>query len=147
MQARNPAYEAKVRAIVDRAAFVGDLGIVVTGMGPGWCDSFVEVKPRHLQQNGFVHAGVLATMGDHTAGAAAGTLVAAEEGVLTASFQLNLLRPAKGARMCCHSQVLRQGRTLAVVESEMYADDERDKLVAKATVTLAIVPDTMRTTP
>jgi uncharacterized protein (TIGR00369 family) len=141
---RNRDYEAKVRAIFEKAAFVTDVGIVVTEVGPGWCESALEVKPRHLQQNGFVHAGVLATMGDHTAGAAAGTLVGGDEGVLTVEFKINLLRPAKGDRVRCRAQVLRQGRTLSVVESEMMAiGGGEEKLVAKSTVTLAVVPDTM----
>jgi uncharacterized protein (TIGR00369 family) len=144
MQPRNPAFEEKVRAIVDKAAFVGDVGIVVASLGLGWCESTIDVLPRHLQQNGYVHAGVLATMGDHTAGAAAGTLVGADEGVLTIEFKINLLRPARGPRVRCRSQVLRQGRMLTVVESEVFGpSQDGEKLVAKATVTLAVVPDTM----
>ena len=60
--------------------------------------SALEVGGRHLQQDTFIHAGVLATMADHTAGAAAGTLVDIEEIVLTAEFKVSLLRPAVGAR-------------------------------------------------
>jgi uncharacterized protein (TIGR00369 family) len=140
VEPKNPAYREKVRAIVDAAPFVADVGIVFTAMGPGWCESVVEVKPKHAQQNGYVHAGVVATMGDHTAGAAAGTLIAADEMVLTTSFQIHLLRPVVGAKVRCRSQVLRHGRTLSVVESEMFAgDSNEEKLVAKATVSLAIV--------
>jgi uncharacterized protein (TIGR00369 family) len=145
VQPRNRDYEAKVRAIVEKAAFVGDVGVVVTQMGPGWCESSLDVRPRHLQQNGYVHAGVLATMGDHTAGAAAGTLVGADEGVLTIEFKMNFLRAALAERVRCRSQVLRHGRRLSVVESELFAQAQGkdEKLVAKMTVTLAIVPDTM----
>jgi uncharacterized protein (TIGR00369 family) len=146
VQPRNPDYEAKVHAIVEKAAFVGDIGVAVTQVGPGWCESSLEVRPRHLQQNGYVHAGVLATMGDHTAGAAAGTLVGAAEGVLTIEFKINFLRAALAERVRCRSQVLRQGRTLSIVESELFAQAKGgcdEKLVAKMTVTLAIVPDTM----
>jgi uncharacterized protein (TIGR00369 family) len=138
---RNPTYEAKVRAIVDKAAFIGHLGIALGALRPGWCETTLEVEPRHLQQNGYLHAGVLATMGDHTAGAAAGTLVGADEGVLTVEFKINLLRPAKGERIVCRARVLRPGRTLSVVESELF--DDGGRLVAKMTVTLAVVADTM----
>ncbi len=141
MKPRNPEFEKKVRAIVEKATFVGDVGVVMTRIEPGVCESELAVLPRHEQQNGFVHAGVLATIGDHTAGAAAGTLVDANEGVLTIEFKINLLRPAKGERVRCVSRVLRQGRTISVVESEIYV---ADALVAKMTVTLAVVADTMR---
>jgi uncharacterized protein (TIGR00369 family) len=139
---RDPDYQAKVRSIMARAAFVTDVGIVMKDVGPGWCETEVAILPRHLQQNGFVHAGVLATIGDHTAGAAAGSLAGVGEGVLTVEFKINLLRPAKGDRVRCRAQVLRPGRTLSVVESEMFAGGGgEEKLVAKSTVTLAIVAD------
>ncbi len=142
MQPRNPDYEATVIGILNRAAFVADLGIVLTAVGPGWCETELAIVPRHLQQNGYVHAGVLATVGDHTAGAAAGSMVGAGEGVLTVEFKINLLRPAQGERVRCRAQVLRAGRTLTVVEAEMFAvAGSGEKLVAKSTVTLSVVTE------
>ncbi|GAB5602508.1 PaaI family thioesterase [Thermus sp. FJN-A] len=117
------------------APFVNHLGVRLVEAGEGWCLTEMPVGPVHLQQDGFVHAGVQATLADHTAGAAATTLVALGEAVLTVEFKLNLLRPAQGERLRCRAQVLRGGRTLSVVESEVHTD----RLVAKATVTLAIV--------
>ena len=100
----------------------------------------LDVAPRHLQQDRFIHAGVAATMGDHTAGGAAGTLVKPEETVLTVEFKINLLRPAVGQRLRCRAEVLRQGRTLSVVESAVFAQDgAAEALVAKLMVTLAVV--------
>jgi uncharacterized protein (TIGR00369 family) len=136
-----PDFHGKVREIFQRAAFIDGLGIRVTDLGPGWCESALDVAPRHGQQDGFVHAGVLATMGDHTAGGAAATLAAEGENVLTVEFKINFLRPALGDRLRCRSAILRQGRTLHVAESEVYARrDGNEKLVAKAMVTLALVP-------
>lgn len=140
METRNPHYREQVRGIFDMAPFVVDLGLVLTDLGPGWCDSVLEVAPRHLQQDGYVHAGVQATMADHTAGGAAGTLIRSDEMVLTAEFKINLLRPAMGDRLRCRATVLKPGKTLIVAESEVYAAREgQEKLVAKATVTLAPV--------
>lgn len=140
MDIRNPAYRAAVTEIFDRAGFIRDLGLRVLDTGPGWCESGLDLEPRHLQQHGYVHAGVLATVGDHTAGAAGTTLVEAAECVLTAGFQVNFLRPARGDRLRCRSQVLKPGRTLIVVESEVHADRGGEtRLAAKSTVTLAVV--------
>ncbi len=122
------------------APFIADLGLVLSDLGPGWCESVLSVAPKHLQQDGYVHAGVQATVADHTAGGAAGTLVRSNEMVLTAEFKINLLRPALGDRLRCRATVLKNGRTLIVAESEVYAvRDGKEKLVAKATVTLAPV--------
>jgi uncharacterized protein (TIGR00369 family) len=88
-----------------------------------------------------VHAGVQATVADHTAGGAAGTVARPGDLVLSVEFKINLLRPAVGDRLRCRATVLRQGKTITVAESEVFAaSDGQEKLVAKATVTLAHVP-------
>ncbi len=134
-------YNGKAVAIFSRAAFIGGLGVRLRDAGPGWCESDLTVSPAHLQQDGYVHAGVQATMADHTAGAAAGTFAAEGDLVLTVEFKINFLRPALGERLRCRASVLRKGRILSVAESEVYADQEgSEKLVAKAMVTLALVP-------
>lgn len=140
MKTQNPDFREAARAIFHTAPFITDLGLVLSDFGPGWCESVLPVAPRHLQQDGYVHAGVQATMADHTAGCAGGTLVRANETVLTAEFKINLLRPALGERLRCRATVLKPGKTLIVAESEVYAiRDGVEKLAAKATVTLAPV--------
>ncbi len=98
------------------------------------------IQPKHMQQDTFIHAGVQATMADHTAGASAGTLIKGSEIVLTVEFKINLLRPAVGESLRCIAKVLRAGKTLIVSESEVYAlQNGEEKLCAKAMVTLAVV--------
>ncbi len=136
-----PARAALVAEIFARSAFTVDLGIAIGAIGPGWCTSSLELQPRLLQQDGFAHAGVQATLADHTAGAAAATLLEPGMTVLSIEFKVNLLRPAVGTLLRCRAQVLRGGRTVSVVEAEVYAvDGQQEKLTAKATVTLAVVP-------
>ena len=66
----------------------------------------------------------------------AATLAPENHGVLTTEYSIHLLRPARGQELRCVARVLRPGRTLSVVESEVFADGT---LVAKLTATLAIV--------
>ena len=66
------------------APFVEHLGITLAGLGPGWCEARLELQPWHLQQTGVAHAGVIATLADHTAGAAATTQLAPGEYVVSA---------------------------------------------------------------
>ena len=148
MQPRDPSYVQAVQAIFASAPFIADLGIALDGVEPGRCSSSLAIAGRHLQQDGFIHAGVVATMADHTAGACAGTLKGADEVVLTSTFTIHLLRPAVGERLACRASALRAGRTQTVVESEVFAIGERgEKLVAKATVTLALVRAAGRPSP
>jgi uncharacterized protein (TIGR00369 family) len=130
----------EARRVFAEAPFIADLGARLESLGPGTCESSLEIAPRHLQQDGFVHAGVQATLADHTAGAAGATLVGKGQIVLTIEFKINLLRPASGERLLCRSRVLRPGRQVSVVESEVLARaGDRETLVSKATVTLAVV--------
>jgi len=140
MKTQNPKFRENVRRIFETAPFVGSLGLRLSDLGPGWCESDLTVAPKHLQQDGYIHAGVQATVADHTAGGAGGTLVKADETVLTVEFKINLLRPAQGDRLRCRAAVLKAGKTLIVAESEVFAGKNgEEKLAAKATVTLAVV--------
>lgn len=128
---------ARVRDVFAAAQYMTSLGVSLVRVGPGVCESVLTVRPDHTQQNGFVHAGVTAAMADHTGGGAAATLAPEGHGVLTTEYSIHLLRPARGSELRCVAKVLRPGRTLSVVESEVFADGT---LVAKLTATLAIVP-------
>ncbi|MCT5384683.1 PaaI family thioesterase [Pseudomonas aeruginosa] len=127
MQA-HPRYRELVEQGFAAASFVGDLGIRPLDCGPGWVEAGLDILPRHAQQNGFIHAGVQATL--------------VEEGqtVLSLEFKLNLLRPALCQRLLCRAEVLKAGRQVTVVEAEVFAErDGRRHLFSKATVTMAVV--------
>lgn len=131
----------EARRVFEVAPFIRDLGCQLIALDDGFCESRIALETRHQQQDGFVHAGVQATLADHTAGTAAVTLISEGELVLTAEFKVNLLRAAKGRYLLCRSQVLKPGRSLSVVESEVFVerDDGQQVLVSKATVTLAVL--------
>lgn len=133
----------EARRVFEVAPFIRDLSCQLIALGDGFCESRIALETRHQQQDGFVHAGVQATLADHTAGAAAVTLISEGELVLTAEFKINLLRAAKGRYLLCRSHVLKPGRNLSVVESEVFVErDGQQFLVSKATVTLAVLQST-----
>ena len=135
----NAAKAAKVRHIFDNAPFIREMGVELTMIEDGWCETQLIPDRRHHQQRGLIHAGVMATMCDHTGGCAARGVVGMDQDVLTVEFKINFLRPAVADRLRCRSQVLRAGKTLVICESEVYAEkNSQEKLVAKATVTLAV---------
>ncbi len=106
----------------------------------GYFQSKVEINEPHRQQDGFTHAGVMATMADHTAGYAAFTIVSEEYQILTVEFKVNFLRPAYGDSLVCRSRVIREGSQIIISESEVFdIRDEGETLVAKALVTLMVV--------
>lgn len=132
-----PAALARVSKIFADAPFITALGISLVRVGPGVCETILAIEAKHAQQKGVVHAAVTAAMGDHTAGGAAATLAPENHDLLTTEYSIHLLRPARGKELRCVGKVLRPGRTLSVVESEVFADGI---LVAKLTATIAFLP-------
>ena len=137
MNPRRPDYAQYVRAIFDSAPFIRDLGVELLNLGPGVCEAALTIAPRFRQQDGFVHAGVTTSLADHTAGGAAGTLVGADDTVLTSEYKIHFLRPGRADRLICRATVLKAGSMFHVVEAEVHA---LDSLIAKMIATVAIVP-------
>lgn len=121
--------------------FIRYCGFKADKITPGRFTSRVKIDDHHRQQDGFIHAGVMATMADHTAGYSAFTVVDDSFQILSIEFKINFLKPAFGAELTCESTVIRKGRQILVAESEVYdLRSEERVLAAKATVTLMAVP-------
>ena len=116
-------------------------GFEVTRVAHGIFETRLRLRPEHLQQDGFVHAGVISTMADHTAGYAAFTTVDEAFRILTIEFKINFFKPAVGNRILCRSRVIQGGRKIIVSESELFAAAGKlEKKVSQAMVTLMAVP-------
>jgi uncharacterized protein (TIGR00369 family) len=115
-------------------------GLEVLRVAHGAFETQLKVGPQHAQQDGFVHAGVMATMADHTAGYAAFTTVSERQRILTIEFKINYFKPANGEVIVCRSRVINGGRRIIVSESDLFSvSDGEEKQVAKAIVTLMAV--------
>lgn len=121
--------------------FMVDLGVEPVAISEGRVTTVLPIAHRHLQHTGQVHAGVMATIADHTMGAAGQTLAAEGFWIITAELKTSLLRPGKGERLVCEAWVVKPGRMLTFTEAEVYAEaagGERT-LVMKASATMALV--------
>ncbi len=132
------SHKPAIDPIFEASHFTKEVGIVLLEAARGRCRTELTIETRHLQHSQVVHAGVLATMADQTAGGAAYSTAPPGTNPLTIEFKLNLLRPAAGQKLVCEAEVLKSGRLISVVESEVWAiTGDQSKLVAKATVTIA----------
>ena len=121
--------------------FIKTCGINLVSLEHGRAESRLEITGAHSQQDDFAHAGVMATMADHTAGYAAFSVVSEDYRILTLEFKINFLRPATGDGLVCRSRVVKEGRNILVADSEVFSRrNGEEKLVAKALVTLMAVP-------
>jgi uncharacterized protein (TIGR00369 family) len=112
-----------VEAVFDRAPFIRLLGYRLAGSGEGWVETELDLEEHHLQQHGYVHAGVITTMADHTSGGAASTVIPAGHSILTAQLSLHLLRAARGTRLRCRGEVVKAGRTIVVTRADVHCDE------------------------
>ena len=129
-----------LKRIFERAKFVQSLGIELIAFGDGWCETRVAVTPTLEQQHGFVHAGVLMTLADHTCGGAAATVAPEGQDVITVENKVSFLRPATGATLFCRAEVLKAGKRLIFTEAEVMVERDNERLiVAKASSTLAVI--------
>jgi uncharacterized protein (TIGR00369 family) len=105
----------------------------------GYFQSSVSIREHHRQQDGFIHAGVMATMADHTAGYAGFTTVPEGSRILTIEFKVNFLRPAHGDSLVCRSRVIREGSQIIIAESEIF-DLKGDKETVNITPSSIVSP-------
>ena len=90
----------------------------------------IDTVPEHQVMPGMIHFAVLTTLAE----VAAAQVV--ETAVVPASLTVNLLRREAPGRLVGRGTLIRRGRRLAVADGAVYQDD---KLVARATVTFAII--------
>ena len=117
----NPDFEREVRDAFARQGMMATLGARIVQLAPGTCVIEAPIGAETAQQHGFAHAGLGWTIGDSAAGFSAMSLVASRDGVLTVEMKINLLAPAAGDMLVAEGRVIRRGRRLIVVQSDVYA--------------------------
>jgi len=121
--------------------FTRYLGLVAVSLEPGAFITRIKLQKRHCQQDGFAHAGLIATMADHTAGYASYSLAPQSRRILTIEYKINYFQPAAGEYLECHGRVSKPGNNILFTEAEVYSVTGKKKaLVAKAMHTMASVP-------
>ncbi|MCP4470148.1 MAG: PaaI family thioesterase [Gammaproteobacteria bacterium] len=136
----DPDFAARVKQSFSEQAIMHTIGAVLVGVEPGRVQIELPYQQGLTQQDGFIHAGVSATIMDSACGYAAFSLMPSSARVLTIEFKTNLLAPAAGDSFCAVGEVRKPGRSLFFAEAELHARrDDSDKLVATMTATLMAV--------
>ena len=133
----DPEFAARVRQSFSEQAIMRTIGAVLAGVEPGRVEIELPYHARLTQQDGFVHAGVSATIMDSACGYAAFSLMPGDARVLTIEFKTSLLAPAAGDSFRAVGEVRKAGRSVYFAEAELHAlKDDEDKLVATMSGTL-----------
>ncbi|WP_299481752.1 PaaI family thioesterase [uncultured Roseibium sp.] len=121
---RDPDWENRVKASFGSQAFMSHLGAELAHLSLGAVDIELKMRPDLTQQHGFFHAGATSSIADSAAGYAALTLFAADFGVLTSEYKINLLNPARQKVLLARGRVIKPGRTLTIAKADVYGLDE-----------------------
>lgn len=143
----SPEVEDAVRASFARQTAMSSLGAVLERVGRGEVEISLPYAAAWTQQDGFLHAGILATVLDSACGYAA--MSAQPEGVtvLTVEFKANFLAPAQGERFVARARVKRSGSRISVAAADAFAvRSGEEHLVATmlATISAKAPPATSR---
>jgi uncharacterized protein (TIGR00369 family) len=119
-------------------AFYPWIGFSIVSARKGQVEIEMDAKPHHLNLQGLVHGGVIATMLDSAAGMSVRTALAEDRRHVTAQMSVSFLNPAQPGRLVARGTAVRVGVSIAHAESEVV--DERGRVVAKAAVVISVMP-------
>lgn len=136
----DPHFAERVKESFSRQGFMTHLRAQLSVPEPGACDVTIPFAPAVSQQHGYFHGGVVGALAD-AAGAYAGfTLLPATSTILTVEYKINLIAPARGSLIVAQGRVLKAGRTLIVVRSDVIVrEDEDETLCATALITMMVL--------
>lgn len=111
------------------------VGLEFTDLEAGYSRGVLDVTDELLNPNGVLHGAVLYTMADTGMGAATQTELAEDERCATIEVKINYLRPVRAGRVVCETTLVRKGRSVAYLESDLSNDGET---VARATGSFSV---------
>jgi uncharacterized protein (TIGR00369 family) len=137
---QDPEFETRVRLSFGEQRAMATIGASLGIVEPGAVDVILPFREDLTQQDGFLHAGIIAAIADSACGYAAHSLMPPSARVLSIEFKLNLLSPAVGERFEARGRVLRAGNTITVCRADVAATNgNTQKLIATMTGTMMVL--------
>lgn len=137
---KDPDYQARVAASFVAQSAMASMQISLVSLVPGQIVMQLLRSPDFLQQQGFVHGGVITSALDSACGFAALSLAPKGTEVLSIEFKTSFLAPARADKITVEGQVLKSGRRVSFCESKAYEGEGEDRrLIAAMTSSLAHV--------
>ncbi|MGA9254931.1 MAG: PaaI family thioesterase [Roseobacter sp.] len=119
----------RIKSSFAAQSMMATLGAQLAHIAEGSVHIKAPILPGSLQQQGFGHAGLTFSIGDSSAGYAALTTLPLENEVVTAEIKINLLAPARGEYLIAKGRIIKPGRRLVVVASDVYAVSGMDEVL------------------
>ncbi|MDD2926480.1 PaaI family thioesterase [Rhodoferax sp.] len=128
------------RNVLEQQPFSRMMGTKLTSLSPDLAELRLVIRPELLQQNGFVHGGVLSYLADNVLAFAGGAAMGVP--VVTSEFKLNYVRPAVGQELRARASCASKSKSQAVCTLKVFVvADDLEKLCAIGQGTIARLPD------
>jgi acyl-CoA thioesterase len=113
------------------------IGFQVTERHNGQCETVLEIEDNHRNPHGVVHGAVIYALADTGMGGALTSTLREGQICSTIEIKINYLRPGIKGKLRCQTGIVSQGKRTAVLESDVFDDQER--LLARAMGTFMIL--------
>lgn len=127
------AAKAMIEGKVPQAPVAKLIGFELVAIEPGSAVIELQASEVHRNPMGTLHGGILCDIADAAMGIAYASNLNDGETFTTLELKINFLKPIWNARLRATSRVVKQGRTVGLVECDI--TDETGTLVARATST------------
>jgi uncharacterized protein (TIGR00369 family) len=137
--------KSKLAGTADRLKYsspINHFGLVLQEAAPGRAVFRMAVLELHKQSQNVVHGGVMAMLADTAGGFAAYLSAPPKTQVVTIEMKINFMEAVADGEVTATARVLRQGRTVSVVDCEV--TDQKGRMVSKALLTFAIIPPKLK---
>jgi uncharacterized protein (TIGR00369 family) len=114
------------RLIAEEAPYAAWLGLKAERIGHGTALLRLPFRAEHLRPGGVINGPAIMAVADYCMYALALSIDPRGHGAVTTSMTLNFLRKTTGRDLLADGRVLRAGRTLAFMETLVYADGEAE---------------------
>ncbi len=121
-------------SLKDIKGFIGNNNYNVIKVEEGYCELEGVISETSYNNMNIVHGGYIFGLADTAAGIAAlSNVFGSDVNIVTVDANINYFKPAKGERLVAKASVIKPGKTISVIEVEIYNDN--NDMVAKSYMT------------
>lgn len=113
------------------------IGFAPRRIGDGQAVFEMEAGQRHTNPMGTLHGGILCDLTDAAMGMAFASTLEEGESFTTLELKINFLKPVREGKLTATARVVKRGRTIGLVESDV--TDASGDLVARASSTCTVL--------
>ena len=114
-------------------------GVELIGAAPGQVEIAFEAGPHHLNLQGLVHGGLLATLADTAMGLAVRTVLQPGRRHVTVQLGVEFLSPGRLGTIVARGRSVKIGSQLGFAEADVM--DAKGRVLAKAHSTISVTAD------